>query len=153
MSKCSCFEIMQECALHAGSDLNEPLPANVRQHLASCPACRESYKQLRKDVALLQKCESETDRDPDSSCWPALSQRLRTQRARRRSNDHVNGWIAAVSISVACMALFAMPLLEHQPTTPAAMRGAMSELPGEFLFQPAVDPELDPDYPHNGVPV
>lgn len=146
MSKC-CFEIIQECALHAGSDLNEPLPAELRQHLACCPGCRESFHQLRKDVALLQKCESEVDREQDRSCWSSLSHRLKTRRARKRSRDHASGWIAAVSMSVACMALFAIPMLEQQqPTNPAAMRGVMSELPNELLFRSEPEPEMNPEF-------
>lgn len=127
-----CFQYLQESALHAGSDAGEPMPADVRRHLAGCAECRDTYRKLRKDLALLQRCETQTDCEKKESSWPELSSKIRSQRAKTRSRDHVNGWIAAVSMTAACLALFLIPVLEPQPNAPA-VRSTLTEGPA-ILF-------------------
>jgi hypothetical protein len=98
-------ELMKsQIALLAGDDLeDEEEIRDVRRSIESCPHCRQHWVRLRGCVDVLDRAGRSTERVSSPSLWPSIGSRLqRTSYVRR---DRFNGWVPALSMAAACIAL------------------------------------------------
>ncbi|MFZ5897937.1 MAG: DUF4179 domain-containing protein [Bacillota bacterium] len=81
-------------------DLNPEAAVLVKQHLASCPACREEEQALARAMALLRRHRPSVPGD----LWPSLRQVVAAAGGRTQARVR---WIAAVAASL--LLLFSIP--------------------------------------------
>jgi hypothetical protein len=77
-----CPQARQLLALHAGSDLEEALAAELERHLAACEPCRAERSLLvlaRERIAVLGAHTARSAAEVD--LWPAIGARLASERA------------------------------------------------------------------------
>lgn len=113
----------RQIALLAGEDL-EGVPAEeARRSVESCPNCRGHWARVRGCLDLMERVAKEGAEAGDgASVWPALEARL--SRPVVRGSDRFNGWVPALSMAAACIAL----MIAGQ------MEAPLSEDPADIAF-------------------
>jgi hypothetical protein len=98
-------ELMRsQIALLAGDDLEDDEQIReVRSSIESCPHCRQHWVRLRGCIDVLDRAGRSADGAAVPSLWPAIGSRLQKTSCVRR--DRFNGWVPALSMAAACIAL------------------------------------------------
>lgn len=98
-------ELMRsQIALLAGDDLEDDEQIReVRRSIESCPDCRQHWVRLRGCIDVLDRAGRSAERVSAPSLWPAIGSRLQKTSCVRR--DRFNGWVPALSMAAACIAL------------------------------------------------
>lgn len=118
----NCRQAKSELALWVGGDLTESSALELERHVAVCPSCRTLREGLSASHTALQAAaaapvlrpaheESTTARREanrprpasDSSIWPAVSARI--TRSEQSRSQRFNGWVPAMAVSAACVAI------------------------------------------------
>jgi hypothetical protein len=92
-----------QIALLAGDDLEDEQTAEVRRSIESCPHCRQHWVRLRGCVDVLERVGRSGEAVSGPSLWPAIESRL--QRTVSVRPGKFNGWVPALSMAAACVAL------------------------------------------------
>lgn len=104
----------RQIALLAGDDLEGVATEEVRESIESCPKCRGHWIRVRGCLDLMERVGKEGPDPIDvASLWPALEPRLRRPVVLRA--ERFNGWIPALSMAAACIALMIAGQLETPP--------------------------------------
>ena len=110
---CKTFE--RQLALLVEGDLALAESETVQRHLASCPACRSSYSNLRQSQTLLHLLDSEPEQDQLVALRQRVMSRIETLATRRRTH-----WlwpaVAAAALATVGLIFWFQPSLE--PTLP-----------------------------------
>ncbi len=93
----------QQIALLAGDDLEGEEQAEAQQSVTICPDCRDHLLRLRGCLDILDRTGRSAETVSGPSLWPALEPRLQPIAVRR--SDQFNGWVPALSMAAACIAL------------------------------------------------
>jgi anti-sigma factor RsiW len=89
-----CPKIRQHLALYAGRDLEEPLCAQVEQHLAGCSACREEFGRTSAARERIRVFGVQTARDLESvELWPLVRE------SWTREREALETEVAALNLS------------------------------------------------------
>lgn len=116
----NCRQAKSELALWVGGDLNETSMLELERHVAVCPSCRALREGLSASHTALQAVaaaptvgaarDESTRREAnrprpasDSSIWPAVSARI--ARSEQSRSQRFNGWVPAMAVSAACVAI------------------------------------------------
>ena len=94
----------RQIALLVGDDLEVTEQAEARQSVESCPMCREHWVRLRDCMDAIEYAGKSVDVRPGASLWPRIESQLRSSVVVRRS-ERFNGWVPALSMAAACIAL------------------------------------------------
>jgi hypothetical protein len=94
----------RQIALLAGDDLEAEQSEEIRRSVDACPDCRRHWLRVRGCLDVLERAGKANEPTPEISLWPALEVRLRPASVARRA-DKFNGWIPALSMAAACIAL------------------------------------------------
>ena len=93
----------QQIALLAGDDLEGEELEEAQRSVESCPDCRSHLHRLRGCLDVLEHSGKSTGAVSGPSLWPAIESRLQPIAVRRA--DRFNGWVPALSMAAACIAL------------------------------------------------
>lgn len=115
----NCRQAKSELALWVGGDLTESSALELERHVAVCPSCRTVREGLSASHTALQtvaartagpaqeECTRREANRPrptsDSSIWPAVSARI--SRSEQSRSQRFNGWVPAMAVSAACVAI------------------------------------------------
>ncbi|MBA3316270.1 MAG: hypothetical protein M3552_06690 [Planctomycetota bacterium] len=102
--------VKNQIALLAGDDLENEQTADVRRSIESCPHCRQHWVRLRGCVDVLDRVGRSEGPVSGESLWPAVESRL--QRTVSVRPGKFNGWVPALSMAAACIALLAAGQLD-----------------------------------------
>ncbi|MGC1272789.1 MAG: hypothetical protein WBC44_03715 [Planctomycetaceae bacterium] len=94
----------RQIALLAGDDLEGEQQDEARRYVDSCPDCRGHWLRLRGCLDVLDCAGKTSGPGAETSLWPVIESRLRPTVVMRRS-DQFNGWVPALSMAAACIAL------------------------------------------------
>lgn len=133
-------------ALHVGQDVDGGSAgggsaAELRQHIAGCPSCRQHWYGLQQSQRALRSPQTEVV--SRGSLWPGISARLPARR-----EPSFNGWIPALAMAAACLAVFALSAnpsaepVRDRPPIPVLQVDAPTIHPG-MEFAPRRDPLFD----------
>lgn len=103
----------QRIALLAGDDLDDEEVAEVRRLIIACPDCRQHWVRVQGCLDVLDRggaLESE-EVLKEPGLWPAISSRLRPSAASSHRRKF-NGWVPALSMAAACIAMLAAGQLD-----------------------------------------
>jgi len=88
----NCQEARRELALLAGEDLGDyGREAEIKQHLAECPACRRRQKGMKSALTALSVTGVPATYDSVPSLWPTIRRRI----ARGDRSSAGPGWASA----------------------------------------------------------
>lgn len=116
----NCRQAKSELALWVGGDLTESSALELERHVAVCPSCRTLREGLSTSHTALQAVAAAPAVSPardesmrreanrprpasDSSIWPAVSARI--SRSEQSRSQRFNGWVPAMAVSAACVAI------------------------------------------------
>jgi Zn-finger nucleic acid-binding protein len=103
----------RQIALLASDDLDAIQAEEARRSIDSCPHCRGHWTRVRGCLDLLERAGKESASVPDFSVWPAVESRLAPSSVRKP--ERFNGWVPALSMAAACIALLIAGQLESAP--------------------------------------
>lgn len=95
--------VKNQIALLAGDDLEDEQTADVRRSIETCPHCRQHWVRVRGCVDVLDRVGRSEEPMSGESLWPAIESRL--QRTVSVRPGKFNGWVPALSVAAACVAL------------------------------------------------
>lgn len=125
--------IKSQIALLAGDDLeHEEEAQEVRRSIEACPQCRQHWVRLRGCVDVLDRVSRSNPAGPSASLWPEIESRL--QRTVSVRQGKFNGWVPALSMAAACIALLLAGQMDGLPPQ------EMSSADHVVLFGGAVSP-------------
>lgn len=108
----NCKQAQRDIALFVGHDLDDPRHRDdLKRHVATCPDCREHYRQMKGTMRLLGQADTPETFCAAGSLWPDLATRIK-QRAASPPGDRFNGWAPFVAMTAAC---FILMLVVHEP--------------------------------------
>jgi hypothetical protein len=110
----------RQIALLAGDDLEGESHAEARRSVESCPDCRRHWVRVRGCLDVLERVGKSTAAAPETSLWPAVERRLPPLSAPRRL-EKFNGWLPALSMAAACIALLVAGQMEGTPPQDTAV--------------------------------
>lgn len=103
----------RQIALLASDDLDELQVEEARRSIDSCPHCRTHWTRVRGCLDVLERAGKECPLVPGFSLWPMVESRLTRSTALRP--ERFNGWVPALSMAAACIALLIAGQLETSP--------------------------------------
>lgn len=103
----------RQIALLASDDLDKAQAEEARRSINSCPHCKGHWTRVRDCLDLLERAGKESAPVPDFSLWPAVESRLIPSSVRRL--ERFNGWVPALSMAAACIALLIAGQMESAP--------------------------------------
>ena len=104
----------RQIALLAGDDLEGVSAEEARRSIEACPKCRGHWTRVRGCLDLMERAGKECPEPADGvSLWPALEARLSRPVVLRA--ERFNGWVPALSMAAACVALMIAGQLETLP--------------------------------------
>ena len=103
----------RQIALLAGDDL-EGVPAEEAQRsVDSCPNCRGHWTRVRGCLDVLERVGKQAEPASGSSLWPVIEAQL--CRPVVRAPERFNGWVPALSMAAACIALLIAGQMDARP--------------------------------------
>lgn len=103
----------RQIALLAGDDLAASQADEARRNVESCPHCREHWARMRGCLNTLERVGKLSSPMSQASLWPVLESRLAP--ASPRGPARFNGWVPALSMAAACIALLIAGQREARP--------------------------------------
>jgi len=103
----------RQIALLAGDDLEGLTADEARRSVESCPKCRGHWTRVRGCLDLMERAGKESEPVDGGSLWPALEARLTRPVVLRA--ERFNGWVPALSMAAACVALLIAGQMEAPP--------------------------------------
>lgn len=103
----------RQIALLASDDLDELQAEEARRSIDSCPHCRTHWTRVRGCLDVLERAGKESASVSGFSLWPVVESRLTRSTVRRP--ERFNGWVPALSMAAACIALLIAGQLERSP--------------------------------------
>lgn len=114
--------VRRQIALLAGDDLEGEQQDEARRFVDSCPDCRGHWLRLRGCLDVLERAGKTPESGAETSLWPVIESRLQPTVVVRRS-DQFNGWIPALSMAAACIALLIAGQMDGVAPVDFAMHG------------------------------
>ncbi len=115
MTTMNCKRAKQYIALSIGGDLDPGLRWPLKQHLAGCLDCRAFFRQMKQCITQLREPPLAPPQRDAASVWPAVVRKL-PQRARALRKERFNGWVAGLSVALACSVLVVYAVTYESPT-------------------------------------
>lgn len=138
----NCREAQIDIALLVGNDLEDAdAREHLRQHMTSCPDCRQHYRNLKSTLPVLGQSEREPTYEVRESLWPAVSQRLQRRQQDAGQLNPRKWWLPGIFLA-ACVMLVVMiqPPLQHHANQLHQDKGLLPSLP-------VVEPHTAPSVP------
>ncbi|HEX6987330.1 MAG TPA: hypothetical protein VF170_18275 [Planctomycetaceae bacterium] len=110
----------RQIALLAGDDLEGEPAEEARRSIGACPECRRHWVRVRGCLDVLERVAKAAEPVPGPSLWPALESRLRPAVTVRRA-ERFNGWVPALSMAAACIALLIAGQMDGVPAQDSAV--------------------------------
>lgn len=95
--------VRRRIALLAGDDLEGVDAEEARRSVGSCPNCRGHWTRVRGCLDVLERVGKQAEPAPMASLWPAIEAQL--NRPVVLAPERFNGWVPALSMAAACIAL------------------------------------------------
>jgi hypothetical protein len=101
-------------ALLWGDDLEGSYVAETEQKVSSCPKCKAHWERIcEASSALRESADGSHPMGVGDSIWPSVRRKLDAARVRRArdpegAGSNFNGWVPALTVAAACLALFAV---------------------------------------------
>ena len=102
----NCRRAKLEIALWVGDDLDSRATDGLKRHLTECAPCRTHWQKLKLGLKPLQNSGSSVMFSIDDSLWPSLLTQLPDRPAEPQPTEF-NGWLPAVAVCAACLAIVA----------------------------------------------
>lgn len=134
----------RQIALLAGDDLEGESHEEARRSVESCPDCRRHWVRVRGCLDVLERAGKSAAAVPEESLWPAVERRLPPVSAPRRP-EKFNGWVPALSMAAACIALLIAGQMEGTPPQDTAVFVDQTPVRIQSVGWPA-PPEEMPSY-------
>jgi anti-sigma factor RsiW len=138
-----CRRYRRQLPLWIGGDLEERLALRVRLHVRNCPACAAAAEALRRAHGAVEQAASEPVPVEGDSLWPQIRPLCRAESPRR---SDVRGWLPAVSLAAACVAVVAavavLPSVPPPVVVDAPGPSAQAGVSGSFGFDSTDRPIL-----------
>jgi len=116
----NCKQAQIDLALWVGKDLEDKgRRIELKRHLAVCPQCRDSHKQLRGAMSVLHQTDDGKIIAPSKSVWPSVSAGIAYHEESHRLN-RFNGWVPAMAVTAACLTLLLFSYQRTSFNSPAA---------------------------------
>jgi hypothetical protein len=101
----NCKRAKTAIALWVGDDLDASSVNDLQSHLAECPVCRDRWLDMRRSLDVLHRVETPIDdRGQSGNIWPSVAARILRRNQARQPQDF-NGWVPALAVSAACLAI------------------------------------------------
>lgn len=113
----NCRSARTAIALWVGNDLDEQASQRLQRHLATCPRCRDHWLDLKRSLDVLQCVEGTPEGLPLGEVWPSVAARI-ARRGHQASLQRFNGWLPAVAVAVACLAVVVLTEDASMPPEP-----------------------------------
>jgi anti-sigma factor RsiW len=151
----NCREAHRELALLAGDDLGDQgREAEIRQHLAECPACRRRQNGMKSAIsALAVAIVPSATYDAVPSLWPVLRRRI----TRGDLSKAGSGWasagpaIAGLGVSAGLMVCIGLLLKSPHPAPESAAKSPPAAVHYNYTqtggFVEQTDKKPDPNEP------
>jgi len=128
----------RQIALLAGGDLDGDEALEVRRIIESSAEHRQQWIRCCGCLDVLEKTGSLVATPDGPSLWPSIEARLRPSVVRRP--EKFNGWIPALSLAAACIAVLVAGQMEGTASYEAGVpQMQASFLSGNRLHHPVVD--------------
>ena len=129
-------------ALLAGDDLEGVDAEETRQSVESCPNCRGHWTRVRGCLDVLERAGKRAEPAPMPSLWPAIEAQL--NRPVVRAPERFNGWVPALSMAAACIALLIAGQKDVALPQDAVDGSWATASPPVFRLPPDAQPGDDP---------
>ncbi len=137
-----------QIALLAGDDLEGSLAEEARRSVDSCPHCRGHWLRIRGCLGALERAGKGSSSLFEASLWPAIESRLTRPMPARP--ERFNGWVPALSMAAACIALLIAGQMEapspQDSPDPGSRSGPETVLDSRLLMRAGLDRPLPADY-------
>lgn len=128
----------KQIALLAGGDLDGEEALEVRRGIESNLEHRQQWIRCCGCLDVLEKSGSLIAAPEGPSLWPAIEARLRPAEIRRP--EKFNGWVPALSVAAACIAVLVAGQMEGTTAPEATIPQVQANfLSGNRLHHPVVD--------------
>jgi len=104
----------RQIALLAGEDLEGEAYDEAVRSVQSCPDCRSHWVRVCGCLSLLDRAGKDAAASSGRSLWPEVQRRLRSVSVAR-GPEKFNGWVPALSMAAACIALLVAGQMDGVP--------------------------------------
>ncbi|MEX0702681.1 MAG: hypothetical protein WD069_11345 [Planctomycetales bacterium] len=128
-----CKRARVEIALWAGNDLDAVSIGRLQRHLATCPCCRDHWRDMKSSLRALHESsdtlvETAGEGARPESVWPAVAVRLAAPDFRGPAG-RFNGWVPAIAVAAIFLAMVTLANTARRPATYGEMYGSPYAIP------------------------